>query len=115
MRSFKSILTAGMLCAGCAVTLISQASAQEPRITEKVARAAALARVPHGIVKTEELEKEKGHLIYSYDIAVPGRTGIEEVAVDAMTGKVLSVVHETPADEAKEAAADKKAAGARKH
>ena len=47
-----------------------------------------------------------GKLIYSFDIKVAGKSGIEEVAVDAMTGKVLAVKHESPKQEAKEKAAD---------
>lgn len=116
MRTFRLLLVAGAMSAVWATATSAQAPARpRPRVTEKIARAAALARVPHGVVKAEELEQEGGHLIYSYDIAVAGKTGIDEVAVDAMTGKVLSVVHETPADEAKEAAADAKAARAKKH
>lgn len=87
----------------------SQLKAQA-KITEAAARTTALAEVPGGKVKEGELEKEKGKLVYSYDIAVAGKPGIEEVQVDAVTGKIVSHVHETPADEAKEAAKDKAAA-----
>ena len=41
--------------------------------------------------------------MYSFDIKVPGKSGSEEVVGDAMTGKVLSVEHESPEEEAKEA------------
>jgi len=77
------------------------------KITPEAATATALAKVPGGKLEKGEIEKEKGKLIYSFDIKVDGKSGIEEVAVDAMTGKVLSVEHESPAAEAKEAAADK--------
>lgn len=87
---------------------------KEARVTEASAAATALAAVPGGKIKSHELEREKGKLIYSFDIAVAGKKGIEEVAVDAMTGEMIEKVHETPAEEAKEAAADKKAAAARK-
>ncbi|MEP6591196.1 MAG: hypothetical protein ABJC19_08425, partial [Gemmatimonadota bacterium] len=65
------------------------------------------------------LEREKGKLIWSYDIAVAGKSGIEEVAIDAVTGAMLSKEHETPKDEKKEAAEDAakakaKAAGMKK-
>jgi uncharacterized membrane protein YkoI len=73
-----------------------------PKITEESARATALARVPGGTVKGEELEREHGHLIYSYDVEVAGKPGIEEVHVDAMTGKVLATKHETAKTESKE-------------
>src|SRR5581483_901476 len=87
---------------------------KKARITEDVAAKAALARVPKGEIQTVELEEEKGKLIYSYDIKVPGKSGIDEVGVSAMTGKVVAYSHETPADEKKEAAADAKAAAKKK-
>ncbi len=34
----------------------------------------------------------------------PGKTGIDEVDVDALTGKIIAVEHETPAQMKKEAA-----------
>ena len=77
------------------------------KITPEAATATALARVPNGKVKSAELEMEKKKLIYSFDIKVDGKSGIEEIAVDAMTGAVVGAEHETPADEAKEAKADK--------
>jgi uncharacterized membrane protein YkoI len=45
---------------------------------------------------------EDGALIYSFDLSIAGKPGIEEVHVDAKTGKILSVEHEGPAAEAKE-------------
>lgn len=77
------------------------------KVTPAAASATALARVPNGRVQSAELEKEDGKLLYSFDIKVAGKSGIEEVQVDAMTGAVLSAEHETPADEAKEAKEDK--------
>jgi hypothetical protein len=50
---------------------------------------------------------EKGKLQYSYDIKIPGKSGIEEVNVSAVDGSVLGVEHESPATEKKEAAAEK--------
>ena len=67
------------------------------KITESAAAATALTRVPNGVIKTVELEQENGKLLYSYDISTPGKSGIEEVHVDAMTGTVLKAEHETPA------------------
>ncbi|MFL6228252.1 MAG: PepSY domain-containing protein [Pyrinomonadaceae bacterium] len=66
------------------------------------ARAKALAQVPGGRVKSSELEREKGRLIYSFDIRPAAGTGIDEVNVDAVTGEVLPVEHETPKKEAAE-------------
>ena len=82
-------------------------SATQAKITMKEARALALAKVPKGKVETEELEREHGRLLYSFDIRVPGKSGIQEVQIDAMNGKVLSVEHETPKAERKEAEEEK--------
>ncbi|WP_411279151.1 PepSY domain-containing protein [Gemmatimonas sp.] len=77
------------------------------KVTPSTATATALAKVPGGKVQSAEIEKEDGKLVYSFDIKVAGKSGIEEVLVDATSGAVVSVAHETPADEAKEAKADK--------
>jgi uncharacterized membrane protein YkoI len=82
--------------------------AKEAKISLETARATALAKVPHGVVRSEELEREHGKLIYSFDIAVPGKPGIQEVNVNAIDGKVLGVHHETAKDEKKEAAKEHK-------
>jgi len=81
---------------------------KEAKISEATARETALARVPNGSVKSSELEREKGKLVYSYDISVPGKSGVEEVNVDAMTGKVIAVEHESAKMEKKEAAKEAK-------
>ena len=80
---------------------------KKAKITADAAIATALAKVPGGKVDKAEIENEKGKLIYSFDIKVAGKSGIEEVAVDAMTGAVVGVEHEDAAAEAKEAKADK--------
>ena len=80
------------------------------KIDKAAATATALAAVPGGIVKASELEREHGRLIYSYDIAVPGKSGIDEVAIDANTGALIAKTHETPKMEKAEAVADAKAA-----
>ncbi|HEY7395181.1 MAG TPA: PepSY domain-containing protein [Gemmatimonadaceae bacterium] len=83
---------------------------KEAKVTEDVAAATALKAVPGGKIDKMELEKEGGKLLYSYDIKVAGKTGVEEVHVDAMTGKLLSNEHESPADEKAEKAKEAKAA-----
>jgi hypothetical protein len=91
-------------------TKIDPALAAEAKISLDSARAIALGKVPTGSVASEELEREHGHLIYSFDVKVPGKTGIQEVNVNAITGKVLGVHHEDTAAEQKEARADSAAA-----
>jgi len=82
----------------------------QAKVTEAQARALALAKAPGGTVKSSELEEEKGHLIWSFDITMPGTKNITEVNVDAKTGAIVGVDVETPKDQAKEAAEDAKAA-----
>jgi hypothetical protein len=92
-------------------TKVDPALASQAKITLEAARAIALEKVPHGTVASEELERENGHLIYSFDVKVPRKSGIQEVNVNALTGKVLSVHHEGPKEEQKEARADSAAVG----
>ena len=88
--------------------------ASQGRVTKDSAQKLALAQVPGGRVKSAELEREHGKLIWSFDISVAGKTGIDEVQIDAVTGALVSNVHETPAMESAEAAADRRAAAARR-
>ena len=79
------------------------------RVKEADARKTALdsVKAPGANVAKGELEVEDGCLIYSYDIKVPGKSGAEEVFVDAGNGKVLKTKHESAAKEVAEKAADK--------
>lgn len=82
--------------------------AKQAKVSLEAARATALAKVPGGEVRSEELEKEHGKLIYSFDIVVPGKTGVEEVNVSALSGKFLSLHHESARDEQREKKEEKK-------
>lgn len=107
-KPIAAIALVAAVSAGAQTRKDTPASLQrEAKISLVSARATALKVVPTGKVTSEELEREKGKLIYSFDIKVAGKSGIEEVAVDAKTGKVLAHEHETPKMEAKEAAKEK--------
>ncbi len=108
MRAIRMMLmsAAGTLLLAGGLLAQHPARKPHPRIKEAQARATALAQVPGAAVRSHELEFEKGRWIYSYDLKVKGKTGIEEVNVDAMTGKVVAVEHENPKAEAKEKAAE---------
>ena len=81
------------------------------KVSQEDARKAALASLKDSsskaTVREAELEAEHGCLVYSFDIAIEGKSGIEEVQVDAGNGKVLSSEHESPKAEAREKAKDK--------
>jgi uncharacterized membrane protein YkoI len=87
---------------------IPDSLAKRAKITEAAAAATAQKRVPKGKIDGVELEMEKGKLMYSYDMKTAGKSGTDEVNVDAVTGKIIGFSHESPAAEKKEAAAEKK-------
>lgn len=78
--------------------------------TEAERTALKAVNVKAASVATGELEAEGGCLIYSFDIQIPGKKSIVEVAVDAGNGKVLAKKHEGPKAQAAEKAADAAAA-----
>ena len=105
-------------------TLAAQAAAQQTKVTVKADKPSylreatvsadsairvALARIPSGQVRQAALEREDDRLVYSFDIAVAGKAGIDEVLVDAKTGEVVEVAHESPEDEAREEKKEKQA------
>jgi len=93
----------------------SQAALEkEAKVSMADARALALKTVPGATIEAGEIEREGGKLIYSFDMKKAGKTGIDEVNIDAMTEAVLSNKHETPKAERAEARADAKAAKAAK-
>ena len=106
-----SILTV-VLLAGCASEQQQQARLQaQAKVSRADAEKTALAKAPNGTIKEGELEKEHGKLIWSFDIATPDSKDITEVAVNAMTGEVVSVEKETPKQQAKEKDEDAKKGG----
>ena len=82
--------------------------AKEAKVSLEEARRTALSAVPGGKVQSEELEREKGRLVYSFDIKVGRRSGVEEVGIDAMTGKIIEKKHESAKSEKAEKKADQK-------
>jgi hypothetical protein len=105
MRSKVAVLTLAVSLSVAPALLASKdtqsALQKEAKISMTRAREIALKKAP-GKIESGELEREHGKLIYSFDIRQPGKSGITEVAVDAMNGKIIDVHHETPAKEAAE-------------
>jgi uncharacterized membrane protein YkoI len=110
IRSLSALGLLAVLSASTVTAAESQAALMaQAKVTEAEAQRTALARVPGGSVKSSELEKERGMLIWSFDISTPKSRNITEVHVDAKTGKIVSTQTETPADQAKEVEGDRKA------
>ena len=84
---------------------------KEAKVSKAQAEKTALAKVPNGAIKSEELEREHGRLIWSFDIGTNGKKNITEVQVDAKDGKIISVQTESPRYQAKEAAGEKSKRG----
>ncbi len=82
------------------------------KVTAEVAEGTAQAKFPKAKRVSAEIEEENGKLIYSFDFKTKGKSGIDEVGVDAVTGAILTVEHESPRAEAKEKADDARNAGA---
>jgi len=80
---------------------IPAALKKETKISIETARATALKKVP-GEIQEEELEKENGKLVYSFDIRATGQKDITEVQVSAIDGSIVGVEKENAASEAKE-------------
>ena len=98
---YSSILFAAAIAAATSPPLL--AAGQHPRISMHTARSRALALVPGGRIRSAELEREHGRLIYSFDIATPRGAGVEEIQISAITGRLVSRTHEKPAAERREA------------
>jgi len=114
MRILVTVAMVSVLVAGPAFAQSTKMTEAAPGllkragITPDAATATAQAKLPKGKIESAEIEEENGKLLYSFDIRTAGKTGIDEVNVDAHTGKVLGVAHETPRQQAKEKAADTK-------
>lgn len=88
-------------------TIHHSSQSSKPKVSLAAARKTVLARVPGAKVESEELELEHGRQVYSFDLKVPKKSGVEEVQVDANSGKVVSHTHESAEAERKEQAKEK--------
>lgn len=97
------MLALGLIAAGLTACVSEKHQEAKLAASAKVSKAEAekiaLAKVPGGVIKEGEIEKEKGKVIWSFDIATPGVSDVTEVQVDAMTGAVVSIEKESAAKE----------------
>ena len=109
---FQTVVAAFALVAATTSGLVAAEETEAHLLTEALvsksdAEKTALEKVPDGRVKSAELEKENGNLVWSFDIAKPNAKNITEVQVDAKTGQIAAVAEETPKDQAEEAKAER--------
>ena len=88
------VVVAALVSAVPALAQQTGATQADPPINLQAARKVALARVPGGKIQHEELEREHGRLVYSFEISAQGKSGTQEVLVDANDGGVMSVQEE---------------------
>jgi uncharacterized membrane protein YkoI len=117
MKSLKKIIVVAALAlvvatgARAAAEESQEKLLREAKVDRSHAEVIALGRARGGKVKSAEIEREHGHLVWSFDITLPNTSDIMEVQVDAKTGKVVAVEKENPSQQAKEAKEDQ----AKKH
>jgi hypothetical protein len=108
-KALRSLVLSGLcLCLDSACSTSQTQLLAQAKVGRSRAEQIALAKVPNGVIKGGELEKENGKLIWSFDIARPGTKDITEIQIDAMTGEVASIENETPEQQAKESEKDAK-------
>ena len=101
-------LLSGISSSGLRAAEASQDSLKaQAKITLKAASQIALGKVPGGTMRSSELEREHGRLIWSFDIARARTSDISEVQVDARTGTVVSETTETRKQQRAEAVEEK--------
>ena len=96
------------LCCANVPALAADAITQAVTISKEEATRIALSKVPGGTIESAKLEVEGKNTLWSVDVKMPHSKNITEVHIEAHTGKVMSVQIETPAQQAAEAAADRK-------
>jgi hypothetical protein len=79
----------------------------QAKIRPDSARKLAMAQVPGERMASQEIENEDGKLIYSFDFKAQGKSGVDEVNVDANTGAVVGVKHESAVEESAEKVGEK--------
>jgi uncharacterized membrane protein YkoI len=67
---------------------------KQAKVTAEAALATAQAKVPGGVLKEAEIEKEDGKLVYVFLFTTKGKKGEDEVLVDALTGAFVKLEHE---------------------
>jgi len=100
--NLKKLVPSLVVAASLALGIGCATTESNAKISKANAEKIALAKVPNGVIKEGELEKEHGKLIWSFDIATPGSKKITEIHVDANTGAVIATEEEDEAHEKKE-------------
>lgn len=71
------------------------AESKSALVSMEVARTTALAKVPGGVLSSEELSRLGRDLVYVFDFRVEGQKGVDVVTVNAADGTVIDVKHKS--------------------
>ncbi len=111
-RLLLAAVTAFSICSVAVASPNEEAAlTKEAKISKADAEKTALAKVRNGSIKSGEIEREHGKLVWSFDLTQPRMKGVTEIQVDAITGRIASRKRETPAQEAAEAKAEARGTG----
>jgi Peptidase propeptide and YPEB domain len=107
----KAITDMIILPSFCRITLFLGSPSEiqlmkEAKVSKAQAEKTAIGKVRNGTIKSGELEREHGKLIWSFDIGTNGTKNITEVQVNAKDGTIVSVQMEPLRDQAREAAGE---------
>ncbi|MEP7382291.1 MAG: hypothetical protein ABI910_11425 [Gemmatimonadota bacterium] len=121
MRRFQSVILAATFSVLALVAAPSAGHAQrltvkeekpgllaKAKVTPEKSLATGHAAVPKGTLKSAEIETEDGELVVVCNLTTTGVSGVDEVLIDATSGKLVSTDNESSEDEAKEKAKEAK-------
>lgn len=91
----RKLVILSAVAIACTVSPALAAKAPRPKVSLAQAKAMALKLAP-GKIQSSEYEKEGGIWRYSFDIQQKGH--IQEIGIDAMTGKVVENSNEGKVD-----------------
>lgn len=69
----------------------------QAKVAAAQAASTALSKVAKGMVESSELGSEKGKLDQSFDISQPSARDVTEIQINAITGKIVSLKTQSPA------------------
>jgi uncharacterized membrane protein YkoI len=103
INKLGSALGFGAILATASTAFAIEATLEfQAKISKLAAEKIALSKIPTGTIQSAEPEKERGKLIWSFDISKPRTKNITEIQVDARNGRIVAVQIETPAAQTKE-------------
>lgn len=89
------------LVSGCgpessiAVTEVKPGLLARATFSPEAAFTVSQAQRPNGAVVDAEIDEERGRLVYEFAIVIDGVEGMDEVQIDATTGEIVSIEHES--------------------